>query len=318
MSVPAHVSLARKRKKQSEKMSFSCHASLYIAHLHTRAPGHSTASLPGHLDPQHEWDCAVHHCPTPLPKRTDQPGSTELSSQCCSSLGWQSWRRTRRLGAGLTWRGTAIGLRVRAALLTGRQWMSTHPGYLWEWEVNALDLWAVAGHGTTSLPLPHYIPFYLFAFARLHRLCCSKKEHEVFKTFWRSTWKKNPHPKVLNVIPIFYGVFLKGCVGAHIKSSELSLQPCISLLDRHTVAADLGAPPSPCLPPLCSVLQCLGMQLVSTHRFWGRINLKASQGFWRLAVLMWGEQQQPMPCWLSWPGSLRLVGGRDWVTWQKS
>lgn len=85
----------------------------------------------------------------------------------------------------------------------------------------------------------------------------------------------------------------------------------------HTTASDWGALPSPCPPPLCPVLQCLGVKVVSTHRFWGRINLKTSPGFWRLAV-RWGEQQQPMPSWLSWLGSLRLVGGQDWVTWQKS
>lgn len=105
MSAPAHVSLARKRKKQSEKLSFSCHASLYIAHLHTRAPGHSTASLPGHLDPQHEWDCAVHHCPTPLPKRTDQPGSTRTFLPVLLLIGLAVLEKAKKAGCwfDLTW-----------------------------------------------------------------------------------------------------------------------------------------------------------------------------------------------------------------------
>lgn len=59
-----------------------------------------------------------------------------------------------------------------------RQAVDAHagPGCLWEWEVKHPGFVSSGGpwHGSPSLPSLHYVPFYLFAFARLHRLCWAK------------------------------------------------------------------------------------------------------------------------------------------------
>lgn len=65
--------------------------------------------------------------------------------------------------------------------------------------------------------------------------------------------KEESPPKSLKCHTHFLWDFPKGLCLHPYKSSELGLQPWISLLDRHTVAADWGAPPAPCTPPLCSV-----------------------------------------------------------------
>lgn len=144
------MSVLQERKKQSE-MSFSCHASLCVPHLHTRAPGHSTASLPADLDPRPEWDRAVHHCPTPLPKEL-------ISLYSCSTrtflpmlllIGLAVLEKAKK--SGLTWHRTVIGFRVRAALLTlnpcsgcpHRAWLSLgvggeSPWICEQWQVMAL------------------------------------------------------------------------------------------------------------------------------------------------------------------------------------
>lgn len=109
---------------------------------------------------QGTWTCGVSGIllSTTVPKRTDQP------------LFWQHqdfppgapphWAGSPGEGKEtwvLVWPGTAIGFRVRAALLTGRQWMSMQGlAVSGSGRWNPLDLWAVAGYGTTLLPCPRY------------------------------------------------------------------------------------------------------------------------------------------------------------------
>lgn len=173
----AHVSLTRKRKKQSEKTSFSCYASLYIPHLHKRAPGHSISAR--------------------------GPGSTAQVGSCCPPLPHPSLKELIILYSGSTRTFFPVLLFIRLAILekakkTGccfdltsnsnrvqGEGSSAHrqavdaqavPGCLWEWEVKHPGFVSSGGswHCSPSLPLLHYVPFYLFAFARLHRLCLAK------------------------------------------------------------------------------------------------------------------------------------------------
>lgn len=59
-----------------------------------------------------------------------------------------------------------------------RQAVDAHagPGCLWVWKVKHPGFVSSGGswHGSPSLPSLHYVPFYLFAFARPRRLCWAK------------------------------------------------------------------------------------------------------------------------------------------------
>lgn len=147
------MSVLQERKKQSE-MSFSCHASLCVPHLHTRAPGHSTASLPADLDPRPEWDRAVHHCPTPLPKRTDQP--LFLQYQDFPPNAPPHWAGSPGEGKEVWFDLTSHSDRVQGegspAHPEPLQWMPTQGLAVsgsGRWK--PLDLWAVAGHALATL-----------------------------------------------------------------------------------------------------------------------------------------------------------------------
>lgn len=124
----------------------------------TRTSGHSTASLPGDLDPWHEWDRAVHHYPIPLPRKTDQPlfWQHQTFLPVLLLIGLAVLEKAKKPGC---W----FDLTLNSDRVQGegspahRQSLAVFGSGRWK----PLDLWAVAGHGTTLLPCPCYTTSHL-------------------------------------------------------------------------------------------------------------------------------------------------------------
>lgn len=118
------------------------------------------------------------HRPTPLPKRTDQP--LFLQHQDFPPTAPPHWAGSPGEGKEVWFDLTSHSDRVQGeGSPAHRQAVDAHtgPGCLWEWEVKAPGFVSSgrSWHCSPSLPLLHYVLFYLFAFARLRRLCWAKK-----------------------------------------------------------------------------------------------------------------------------------------------